>query len=105
MGVAVAGMRRPEARPLGGASGAPPGLDVLPTWNGYALRMAPLPGTTRPQRFRPKFHYELLACGLSGHELVGTDAASLREDDAAVAREAADGQRWYRCLRCDSWLP
>jgi uncharacterized membrane protein (DUF2068 family) len=78
---------------------------VLPTWNGYALRMAPLPGTTRPQRFRPKFHYELLACGLSGHELVGTDAASLREDDAAVAREAADGQRWYRCLRCDSWLP
>jgi uncharacterized membrane protein (DUF2068 family) len=67
--------------------------------------MAPLPGTTRPQRFRPKFHYELLACGLSGHELVGTDAASLRDEDAAVARAGADGERWYRCLRCDSWLP
>jgi uncharacterized membrane protein (DUF2068 family) len=65
----------------------------------------PLPGTVRPRRFRPKFHYELLACGLSGHELVGTDAESLRPEDEAIAREGADGERWYRCLRCDSWLP
>jgi uncharacterized membrane protein (DUF2068 family) len=43
-------------------------------------------------------------CGLRGHELVGTDAAELRPEDAAVAREAG-GLRWYRCLRCDSWLP
>jgi uncharacterized membrane protein (DUF2068 family) len=44
-----------------------------------------LPGvdgeTTR--RFVPRFHWELLVCGLSGHELVGLDD---------------------RCLRCDSWL-
>jgi uncharacterized membrane protein (DUF2068 family) len=62
------------------------------------------PGTVRPRRFRPRFHWELLACGVSGHELVGTDAARLRPEDEVVAREQ-DGFRWYRCLRCDSWLP
>jgi uncharacterized membrane protein (DUF2068 family) len=43
-------------------------------------------------------------CGLRGHELVGTDAAELRPEDAPLVREAG-GLRWYRCLRCDSWLP
>jgi uncharacterized membrane protein (DUF2068 family) len=64
-----------------------------------------LPGTVRPKRFRPRFHYELLACGVAGHELVGLDARELRPQDAIFAREAPDGLRWYRCLRCDSWLP
>jgi uncharacterized membrane protein (DUF2068 family) len=32
------------------------------------------------------------------------DAAALSEEDALFAREI-DGVRWYRCLRCDSWLP
>jgi uncharacterized membrane protein (DUF2068 family) len=32
------------------------------------------------------------------------DAAELRPADALFAREAG-GLRWYRCLRCDSWLP
>lgn len=41
---------------------------------------------------------------MAGHELVGTDAASLRPEDALYAREES-GIRWYRCLRCDSWLP
>jgi uncharacterized membrane protein (DUF2068 family) len=63
------------------------------------------PGTQQPQRFRPHLHWELLACGLGGHELVGTDAAELRPEDAIFAREDAAGTRWYRCLRCDSWLP
>jgi uncharacterized membrane protein (DUF2068 family) len=62
------------------------------------------PGLARPRRFRPRFHYELLACGLRGHELIGTDAAELRPADAIVAREI-DGVRWHRCLRCDAWLP
>lgn len=62
------------------------------------------PGTVRPRRFRPRFHWELLVCGLRGHELVGTDAARLRPEDALLAEER-DGVRWYRCLRCDSWLP
>jgi uncharacterized membrane protein (DUF2068 family) len=34
---------------------------------------------------------------------VGTDATRLRQQDAIFARQA-DGFRWHRCLRCDSWL-
>lgn len=73
------------------------------------------PGTVPPARFRPRFHYELLTCGLRGHQLLGTDAAALTSDDAGfdtsiVARDVpeADGDgtvRWHRCLRCDSWVP
>jgi uncharacterized membrane protein (DUF2068 family) len=62
------------------------------------------PGTVRPRRFRPRFHWELLVCGVRGHELVGTDAARVRAEDELFVRER-DGARWYRCLRCDSWLP
>jgi uncharacterized membrane protein (DUF2068 family) len=57
------------------------------------------------RRFRPRFHYELIGCGLRGHQLVGTQAARLRPADSLLARESADGLRWYRCLRCDAWLP
>jgi len=53
---------------------------------------------------RPSNRYELITCGFSGHVLVGTDAATVTGADAAVARET-DGVRWYRCLRCDSWVP
>jgi uncharacterized membrane protein (DUF2068 family) len=67
------------------------------------VTLAP-PGTLPPRRFRPRLHWELLLCGLRGHELVGTNAAELRPDDAILAREDAAGTRWYRCLRCDSWL-
>jgi uncharacterized membrane protein (DUF2068 family) len=62
------------------------------------------PGTQPPQRFRPRLHWELLACSTQGHELVGTDAAQLRDQDALFAREDGSGVRWYRCLRCDGWL-
>ncbi len=67
---------------------------------------SPLPGVdlVQPSRFRPRFHYELLVCGLSGHELIGTDARALRDDERLLVREQ-DGVRWHRCLRCDSWLP
>jgi uncharacterized membrane protein (DUF2068 family) len=61
------------------------------------------PGTERPRRFRPKLRYELIGCGLHGHEILGTDAAVLRPEDELFARESG-GLRWYRCLRCDSWL-
>ena len=61
------------------------------------------PGTEKPRRFRPKLRYELIGCGLHGHEIVGTDAAALRPEDELFARESG-GLRWYRCLRCDSWL-
>jgi uncharacterized membrane protein (DUF2068 family) len=66
-----------------------------------------LPGVSvgeKPRRFVPKFHWELIACGVDGHELVGLDVRELRPEDRVVVREI-DGKRWYRCLRCDSWLP
>ena len=62
------------------------------------------PGTQKPRRFVPRFHWELLVCGIAGHELIGTDAAEIRPQDAIFVREL-DGLRWYRCVRCDSWLP
>src|SRR4051812_9983754 len=67
--------------------------------------VAEIPGTTKPRRFVPNFHYGLLVWGAAGHGLMGTDAAELRPEDAVVAREAGDELRWPRCLRCDSWLP
>jgi len=63
------------------------------------------PGTEKPRRWRPPLHWELLACGSGGHELIGLDAAKLRDEDKVFAREDPDGLRWYRCVRCDSWLP
>jgi uncharacterized membrane protein (DUF2068 family) len=63
----------------------------------------PAPGTQKPRRYRPKLQYELIDCGVHGHELLGTDAAELRPEDALFARESG-GLRWYRCMRCDSWL-
>jgi uncharacterized membrane protein (DUF2068 family) len=67
---------------------------------------SPLPGVrlVKPSRFVPRFHYELLVCGVAGHELMGIDAREIRAQDALVAR-VIDGVRWHRCLRCDSWLP
>jgi uncharacterized membrane protein (DUF2068 family) len=41
---------------------------------------------------------------MRGHELLGTDAETIRPQDAVVVREER-GTRWHRCVRCDSWLP
>ena len=60
------------------------------------------PGAAGRRRGRPHVHYELLACALRGHALVGVGAAQVRPQDHALAREI-DGQRWHRCLRCDAW--
>ena len=62
------------------------------------------PGTQEPRPFRPRLHWELLICSVRGHELIGTDARGLRPQDAILARADDAGGRWYRCLRCDSWL-
>jgi uncharacterized membrane protein (DUF2068 family) len=67
-------------------------------------RHRPPVGLEKPARFRPRFHWELLVCGVQGHELVGTGAAELRAEDVLIAR-TCDGLRWHRCLRCDSWIP
>src|SRR3954447_23443227 len=66
-----------------------------------------LPGVSvgeKPRRFVPRFHWELLACGVDGHELIGLDAREVRPDDAPIVREI-DAVRGSRCRRCDSWLP
>lgn len=52
-----------------------------------------------------RLRYELLGCALHGHALVGTDAATVRAQDARLVRQDDDGLRWYRCLRCDAWEP
>ncbi|HEX3751510.1 MAG TPA: DUF2127 domain-containing protein [Streptosporangiaceae bacterium] len=74
----------------------------MATGDGAARALIP-PGAERPRRYRPRLRYELIGCGLHGHELLGTDAAELRPDDGLFAREFG-GLRWYRCLRCDSWV-
>jgi uncharacterized membrane protein (DUF2068 family) len=74
----------------------------MATGDGAAQAVIP-PGAERPRRYRPRLRYELIGCGLHGHELLGTDAAELRPDDGLFAREFG-GLRWYRCLRCDSWV-
>lgn len=66
--------------------------------------LLPVPGTEPRRRGRFRIDWELIACGLHGHELAGADAASLRPEDAPFAREA-DGIRWLRCLRCEAWVP
>jgi uncharacterized membrane protein (DUF2068 family) len=53
---------------------------------------------------RSRIHYELIGCGLRGHELVGTDVAEIRPVDGLLVREPGDGLRWYRCVRCDAWV-
>jgi uncharacterized membrane protein (DUF2068 family) len=57
-----------------------------------------------PRKKRPDNKYELLTCAWKGHELVGTDVAEVSSVDATFVREV-DGMRWYRCLRCDAWVP
>jgi uncharacterized membrane protein (DUF2068 family) len=70
-----------------------------------ARELKPPPGTHAARgRRRRRFNYELISCGLAGHELAGTDARELRPEDAVFVRPAEEGYRWYRCLRCDSWL-
>jgi uncharacterized membrane protein (DUF2068 family) len=64
----------------------------------------PAPPGTITRRFRPKFHYELLVCGIRGHVLVGTDAEEVGPEDSAFVR-VYSAMRWYRCLRCDAWVP
>jgi uncharacterized membrane protein (DUF2068 family) len=60
------------------------------------------PGTQHPRR-RRQLDWELIVCGVRGHEIVGRDASAVREQDALVVRDAGE-IRFHRCLRCDCWL-
>ena len=46
------------------------------------------PGTAKPRRFRPTFHYELLVCGLAGHELLALDRGGTRGAVEANVRQS-----------------
>jgi uncharacterized membrane protein (DUF2068 family) len=48
--------------------------------------------------------YEIISCAFGGHVLVGTDVRTISAEDEMIVREH-DGLRWYRCLRCDCWIP
>lgn len=61
------------------------------------------PGTHPHPRPRRKIDWELIACGLGGHLLVGRDAELVRDQDGVLVREDPP-IRWHRCLRCDSWV-
>ncbi len=63
---------------------------------------APAAGAA-PARRRHKVDWELISCGLSGHALVGADAATVKPEDHPLVRESGD-VRWHRCLRCDAWV-
>jgi uncharacterized membrane protein (DUF2068 family) len=63
------------------------------------------PGAEQPARWVPRFHYELISCGVRGHMLLGMDAAQIRPQDELIVREPGDGLRWHRCVRCDAWVP
>jgi uncharacterized membrane protein (DUF2068 family) len=52
----------------------------------------------------PRVRYELIGCAWHGHHLIGSDSAHIRPSDHLIVREY-DGLRWYRCLRCDAWVP
>jgi uncharacterized membrane protein (DUF2068 family) len=84
---------------------SPPARERAPM-PGLLPRVAPgpVPGTVPRKRLRPRIDFELIACGLHGHEFAGLDAAEVRVEDATLVRET-DGIRWHRCLRCDSWVP
>jgi uncharacterized membrane protein (DUF2068 family) len=67
-----------------------------------SARMPAPPGTQQPRR-RRQFDWELIVCGVRGHELVGRDVSSVGEQDPILAGDDGD-IRWHRCLRCDGWL-
>jgi uncharacterized membrane protein (DUF2068 family) len=58
----------------------------------------------KPGREKSAYRYELIACALGGHVVVGTDARIIEMEDGIIVREH-DELRWHRCLRCDSWIP
>jgi uncharacterized membrane protein (DUF2068 family) len=65
--------------------------------------MAPTPGTRHPRK-RRHLDFELVACGVRGHVLIDPATVPAHVARAAVARRF-DATTWYRCVRCDAWVP
>ena len=58
-------------------------------------------------RRRRRLRYELLGCALRGHPIVGAQQAD-QSGHADLLVRPDDNHRgvdWYRCMRCDAWLP
>jgi uncharacterized membrane protein (DUF2068 family) len=51
----------------------------------------------------PHWHPETFVCSRRGHVLPAANVADLRPVDGGVGVDLADGRRFARCLRCDSW--
>lgn len=63
------------------------------------------PGAQKARR-RPQLRYELVGCALHGHELVNPErAARCGHGDLLYRHEPSESFDWYRCLRCDAWVP
>lgn len=56
------------------------------------------------RRRRERVRWDLVGCAFGGHVVVGTDAATVTADDAALVRPADEGHRLHRCLRCEAWV-
>jgi uncharacterized membrane protein (DUF2068 family) len=65
--------------------------------------MAPTPGTRHPRK-RRHLDWELVACGARGHVLIDPATVPPHVAAEAVARQF-DAATWYRCVRCDAWVP
>ena len=50
------------------------------------------------------WHTETWICSIRGHVAPAADARTLRPEDRRLGVEVADGVRFVRCLRCDTWL-
>jgi uncharacterized membrane protein (DUF2068 family) len=65
--------------------------------------MAPTPGTRHPRK-RRHLDFELVACGVRGHVLIDPATVPSLVPADAVSRQF-DATTWYRCVRCDAWVP
>lgn len=58
-------------------------------------------------RRRRRLRYELLGCALRGHLIVGAEQAEQSGHATLLVQPDTmhPGVGWFRCLRCDAWLP
>ncbi len=64
-------------------------------------------GAERGRGRRLRLRYELLGCALHGHLLASSAQAESSGQRDLLTRidPDHDGVRWFRCLRCDAWIP
>ena len=72
----------------------------------HDARTGPRPPGAERQRHRPRLRYELIGCAIHGHELIHpAAAATTQHPDLLFRDEPGEAFDWFRCLRCDAWLP